>query len=105
MAARKSSALHPRHRAAIQTTMLIKRLQGFILSEVDPATGRPVDPGKEMSRAQVSAAVALLRKTMPDLAVTQVEAGAGTAGAFVIFGQREAESSAEWQAQVSAPLG
>ena len=69
MAARRSSTLDPRHRAAIRTTMLVKRLQSFALSEPDPQTGQPV----MMTRDQVAAAAALLRKVMPDLATMQVQ--------------------------------
>ena len=68
MAARKSSTLSPRHRDAIQTSMLLKRLQGFALSELDGQTGKPV----AMSSDQVRAALGLLRKTMPDLAATHL---------------------------------
>lgn len=93
MAARKSSTLHPRHRSAIKTSMLVKRLQAFVLSEEDAQTGRAV----EMSKAQVAAALGLLRKTMPDLAVTQIEAAPGTAAAFVIYGERQAPDAAAWQ--------
>jgi hypothetical protein len=42
-------------------------LQGFALEENDPQTRKPI----EMSSDRVRAALGLLRKTMPDLAVTQ----------------------------------
>lgn len=67
MAARKLSKLSPRHRDAIKTSMLINRLQGFALSEDDPQTNKPV----VMSSDQVKSAIALLKKTIPDLAVVQ----------------------------------
>jgi len=63
MAARLNPQQEQRARDAIQTTQLCKRLCAFALSEPDVQTGKPV----EMSAAQVKAAVALLKKTMPDL--------------------------------------
>ena len=55
-----------RCRSAIKTTALLQRLNGFALEEHDTQTGRPI----VMSDTQVRAALGLLRKTMPDLAVT-----------------------------------
>ena len=54
-------------RAAIQTTQLVKRLNFFALGADDPCY-----PGKklEMTDGQIRAALGLLRKTIPDLAVT-----------------------------------
>jgi hypothetical protein len=46
--------------------MLLNRLQGFALEQNDPQTRKTI----EMSSDRVRAAIALLRKTMPDLAVT-----------------------------------
>jgi hypothetical protein len=66
MAARLNPQQDERSRSAIQTTQLCKRLNAFALEQPDPATGRCF----VMSDTQVRAAVALLRKTMPDLAVT-----------------------------------
>jgi hypothetical protein len=64
--------LNPRQdarcRAAIQTTQLCKRLNFFALGLPEPTTGRP----PEMSDAQIRAALGLLRKTLPDLAVTEL---------------------------------
>ena len=53
--------------AAIQTTQLVKRLNFFALGQVDPSC-----PHKtvEMTDGQIRAALGLLRKTIPDLAVT-----------------------------------
>lgn len=56
-----------RCRSAIKTTALLQRLNGFALEEKDPQTGRPI----QMTETQVRAASILLRKTVPDLAVTQ----------------------------------
>lgn len=67
MAARNSSTLSPRHREAIKTSMLLNRLQSFALEQSDPQTGRPV----EMSRDRMTAAITLLKKTLPDLTATQ----------------------------------
>lgn len=99
MAARSSSALPDRHRDAIRTAMLVKRLQGFALSEPDPQTNKPI----QMSRDQMTAAIALLKKTMPDLMATTLEAAPGTAMGFVLYGQPEAKDADEWQAQNPPP--
>lgn len=63
MAARLNPKQDTRCRAAIQTTQLCKRLNAFAMGANDPQTKRPV----EMSDTQVRAAVALLKKTLPDL--------------------------------------
>jgi hypothetical protein len=63
--------LNPRQdercRSAIQTTALLQRLNAFSLELEDPRTGKLA----VMSGDQIRAALGLLRKTMPDLAVTQ----------------------------------
>jgi hypothetical protein len=52
---------HPEEvRAKIKTSQLVNRLQEFIFGTV------------EMSKSQVSAAIGLLRKTMPDLSAMTV---------------------------------
>ena len=67
MAARINSPTHDaRTRLKIKTSQLINRLQGFALGE------REV----EMSPHQVRAAIALLKKTVPDLQSMEF-AGAG----------------------------
>lgn len=63
MAARLNPQQTERAKEAIQTTQLCKRLNGFALCLPDDQTGKPI----EMSPAQVKAAVALLKKTLPDL--------------------------------------
>ena len=68
MAARLNPKNDERARAAIQTTQLVKRLQGFALSELDAQSGKPI----EMSASQVKAAVSLLKKTIPDLVNTEL---------------------------------
>ena len=67
MAARLNPKNDQRARDAIQTTQLCKRLNSFALGAEDPCY-----PGNklEMSSDQVRAALGLLRKTIPDLAVT-----------------------------------
>lgn len=56
--------LNPAHdertRAKIQTSQIINRLQGFVNGEI------------ELSAAQVSAGLGLLRKTIPDLSATEL---------------------------------
>lgn len=63
----KGVRLTEEHRAKIKTTQILERLQGFALSLLDPITKAPI----EMSAVQVTAAIALLKKSLPDLA--QVE--------------------------------
>ncbi len=67
MAARLMKRNDDLSRAAIQTTQLVKRLNFFALGQVDPSC-----PHKtvEMTDGQIRAALGLLRKTIPDLAVT-----------------------------------
>lgn len=67
MAARLNPRQDDRARSAIQTTQLCKRLNAFALGQNDPCY-----PQRElvMSSDQVRAALGLLRKTIPDLAVT-----------------------------------
>lgn len=59
MAARKESRLRTKHREAIQTSMLINRLQDHALGKV------------EMTATQVRAAESLIRKRLPDLKATE----------------------------------
>lgn len=66
MAARLNPKNDQRARDTIQTTQLCKRLNSFALHENDPQSGRPI----VMSSDQVRAALGLLKKTIPDLAVT-----------------------------------
>ena len=68
MAARLNPKNDERTRSTIQTTQLVKRLQGFALSEPDPTSGKPI----AMSRDQITATIALLKKTLPDLTSTTV---------------------------------
>lgn len=62
-----AARLNPKHHQSvidkIRTSQLVNRLEGFALNELDPQSDKPID----MSPAQVKAAIALLKKTMPDL--------------------------------------
>ena len=66
MAARLNPKNDERARSAIQTTQLCNRLNNFALEQPDPTTGRQF----VMTDTQVRAALGLLKKTIPDLAVT-----------------------------------
>jgi hypothetical protein len=68
MAARLNPANDQRTRDTIQTTQLVKRLQGFVLGLPDPVSGKPI----EMDKVRVTACIALLKKTLPDLTNTQL---------------------------------
>ena len=65
-----ATRISPRHdlatREKIKTSQLVNRLQGFALEEDDPQTGKPI----VMSKERVNAAIALLKKTLPDLVAT-----------------------------------
>lgn len=52
-----------RCRNAIATSQIVNRLNAFVKGDEDPQTGKPV----EMSPHQVTAALGLLRKVIPDL--------------------------------------
>ena len=67
MAARLNPKNDQRARDAIQTTQLCKRLNTFALGLNDPCYP---DKKLEMTDGQIRAALGLLRKTIPDLAVT-----------------------------------
>ena len=64
--------LNPKHdertREKIKTSQLINRLNAFVLGESDPTSKEPV----EMSATQVTAALGLLKKTLPDLTAGQM---------------------------------
>jgi hypothetical protein len=83
--------LNPAHdertRARIQTTQLLKRLQEFVNSKV------------ELSPAQVTAALGLLRKTMPDLAA--VEHSGEVKQTFAV--SPELPTMEEWEAEFGTP--
>ncbi len=66
MATRHTLEQDTRTRSAIRTSQLVNRLQSFALGENDPQTGKPVN----MDPTRVKAAIALLKKTLPDLNAT-----------------------------------
>ena len=67
-----ASRLNPKHdahtREKIQTSQLVNRLNLFVLSGVDPKTKKPI----EMSREQITVALGLLKKTLPDLSSVEL---------------------------------
>ena len=73
-------------RAAIQTTQLVKRLQIFALGGEDPQAA-PDEDGKgkplELDALRIKAIEILLRKTLPDLAATQIS-GTGDNGEHLV---------------------
>jgi hypothetical protein len=88
MAARLNPKQDDRARSAIQTTQLCNRLNNFALEQPDPATGRQF----VMSDTQVRAALGLLKKTIPDLAVTS-HTGPDGGPVLVITGVDRGDSS------------
>ena len=82
MAARLNPKQDERSRSKIQTSQLCNRLNLFALGLPDPCS--PSKKPIEMSEGQIRAALGLLRKTLPDLAVTQLE-GAGGGALLVDF--------------------
>ena len=68
MAARLNPKHDERTREKIKTSQLINRLNAFVLGGKDGKTGEAV----EMSSQQVTAALGLLKKTLPDLTAGQM---------------------------------
>ena len=62
---KRQSLIHDEHRQKIETTKLANRLTKHALGEV------------EMEPSQVTAALGLLKKTLPDLAAQQIEVSGG----------------------------
>lgn len=97
--------LNPKHdertRSKIQTSQLCNRLNLFALGLPDPGSpnGKPV----EMSDTQVRAALGLLRKTLPDLAVTTIEGSVEVTGG--IDAPTRPKTIPEWLAVRRADLG
>ena len=73
MPARLNPSHDARTRDKIKTSQLLNRLTSFGLGEKDPQTNKPV----EMSSAQVTAALGVLRKTLPDLSNTELSGQVG----------------------------
>lgn len=68
MAARLNPKHDERTREKIKTSQLVNRLNAFVLGEKDPKTKAVID----MSSTQVTAALGLLKKTLPDLTAGQM---------------------------------
>ena len=67
--ARRLNPKHDAHtREKIQTSQLVNRLNSFVLSCVDPKTKKPI----EMCREQITVALGLLKKTLPDLSSVEL---------------------------------
>lgn len=77
-------------RAKIQASQLINRLTRHVLGEVD------------MTSTQVSAALGLLRKTLPDLSA--VETSAEVTHRYVARVPDKAQSTEIWQQQHAPPI-
>ncbi len=73
MALRKE--LTDRHRAAIKTDAILKRLHAFVLEDHD------------MKATQVRAALGLLAKTVPDLKAVEIDLQGEVGGAILISTQ------------------
>lgn len=71
MAARKQLSHDAKTREKIRTSQLINRLEKFIFNE----------DGVDLSKAQVSAALGLIKKTLPDL--SQVDGSMAHSGEVV----------------------
>lgn len=85
MAARLNPSHDQRTREKIQTSQLINRLTQFVNGEV------------EMAAAQVTAALGLLKKTLPDLA--SIEHSGDVQTSYVIRAPMPCETSEEWEKQ------
>jgi hypothetical protein len=92
----KPGSIHTQEvRNRIRAAMLVNRLSDFVEGKIEPRTGKPV----ELSTAQVSAALGLLRKIVPDLA--QVEHSGEIKHAFAIEVPAPAATVESWtQTQV-----
>lgn len=82
MAARLNTRQAKSVREHIQTTQIVKRLQNHIDGEV------------ELKPSQVSAALGLLRKTIPDLARTEVTGEDGNPLAIAIVNYAKSHDTA-----------
>ena len=92
MANRKNLAHSELVRARIRSAQLVNRLQAFVMGKKDPKTKRKID----LTPHQVTAALGLLRKTIPDIQSIE-HLGEVTAKVHVV--SAEPLSEAEWQAQ------
>lgn len=88
-----AARLNPKHdeltRQKIQTSQLINRLQSFVNGEC------------EMAPHQVSAALGLLKKTLPDLSA--VDHSGEVTTSYLMRAPMPAQTSDEWQKHNSPP--
>jgi len=70
MAARNRPGLSENTRKRIQTTMIVKRLEDHILSKPEIVDGQLINKDL-MTQSQVTAALGLIKKTLPDLQSTE----------------------------------
>ncbi len=67
--ARRLNPKHDAHtRDKIKTSQLVNRLNMFANNDLDPQSGKPV----QMSRDQITVALGLLKKTLPDLSSVEL---------------------------------
>ncbi|MEE8208854.1 MAG: hypothetical protein V3T88_07895 [Nitrosomonadaceae bacterium] len=71
MAARNRKGLSEATRSRIQTTMIVKRLEKHILAKPEKIDGEYVVKDL-MTQSQVSAALGLIKKTLPDLSAVEL---------------------------------
>ena len=85
MAARRNPVQTEEHRRRIQTTQLVKRLESIALGAT------------KAEPYQVTAALGLLKKTLPDL--TAVEHSGEMQTSYVLRAPLPAQASDEWQTE------
>ncbi len=100
MAARLNPKHDQRTRDKIRTSQLINRLESFVFGQKDGKTKKVV----EMTTQQVTAALGLLRKTLPDLQATELS---GEVMHSVISGEPMTEDdwTKTYGCGVAAPVG
>lgn len=90
---RKVGSLHSELvRDRIRSSAIVNRLMAFVNGTQDPRTKKPL----ELSPAQVTAALGLLKKTIPDL---QAIEHSGEVAQEVYMISAEPPTEEEWQAQ------
>lgn len=98
MAARVNKIRHDEEtRNKIKAANIINRLSAYVLGEEDPVTKKPV----EMVPAQVTAALGLLKKVVPDL--TSVEHSGEIQKTYVARLPARVGSVEKWQQTYAAP--
>jgi len=70
MAARNRKGLSENTRQRIQTTMIVKRLEKHVLAEPEIEDGVVITKDL-MTQSQVTAALGLIKKTLPDLSAVE----------------------------------